>query len=390
MRVLLTNHGLKQRAGTELYVRDIALALQRRGVEPWCYAPELGEVAEEIRAAGVLVADRLEDLPGRPDVIHGHHRLETTAAGVFFSDVPILSYCHGSKPWQERPCRLPSVARWVAVDEACRERLIVEEGIDPQRIELLLNFVDTTRFPQRGPLPSQPRRALVFSNNASQETHLQVLREVCGTAGIELDVVGTASGKVVDNPGALLPQYDLVFAKARAAIEAMAVGCAVVQCDYAGAGRMVTPANFDELRVLNFGFKSLCFPLAAEHLLGEVRAYDATASRVVSDRVRSECSLEPAVDRLIVLYEEAVQGTRVGEPGATLRSAGLFLESEIAYATAGRAAVDARREVARLRGVLERTRAERQAAKEALAEAKARLAELKSRRSWWRRLWGRR
>ncbi|WP_256200362.1 hypothetical protein [Verrucomicrobium spinosum] len=33
MRVLFTNHGLNLRAGTELYVRDIAVALLKRGHE---------------------------------------------------------------------------------------------------------------------------------------------------------------------------------------------------------------------------------------------------------------------------------------------------------------------------------------------------------------------
>lgn len=117
MRVLFTNHGLNLRAGTELYVRDIAVALLKRGHEPWCWSTELGAVADELRAEGVLVVSSLADLPGQPDLIHGHHRLETTAAGMYFPDVPVISYCHGPRAWQERPCRLGNVAFWIAVDE---------------------------------------------------------------------------------------------------------------------------------------------------------------------------------------------------------------------------------------------------------------------------------
>ena len=229
--------------------------LHASGHEPWCYSRDLGAVAQGLRDAGVPVFDALEHLPGAPDIIHGHHRLETTAAGLFFPTVPVISFCHGPKDWREAPCRLPNVAFWVAVDRACEARLVNEEGIPADRIRLVLNFADTSRFPMRGPLPSTPRRALVFSNSASKRTHAPLLRKVCASRGIDLDVMGLDSGNSVGRPETAIANYDLVFAKARAAIEAMASGCAVIQCDYFGAGRLVTTANFEELRPWNFGFQ---------------------------------------------------------------------------------------------------------------------------------------
>ena len=49
-------------------------------------------------------------------------------------------------------------------------------------------------------------------------------------------------------PERVLGRYDIVFAKAKAAMEAMAVGAAVVLCDFGGVGPMVTWADFDRLR----------------------------------------------------------------------------------------------------------------------------------------------
>lgn len=394
MRILFTNHGLSQRAGTELYVRDIAVALRNRGHEPWCWSTEIGAVADELRAEGIRVVQTLAELPGQPDLIHGHHRLETTAAGLYFPDVPIVSYCHGPRAWQERPCRLPNVAFWIAVDEACRERLVNEEGLDPSRIRVLLNFFDADRFPLRGALPSRPERALVFSNYASRDTHVPVLREVCEAAGLRLDVVGLASGKVVEDPGALLVQYDLVFAKARAAIEAMAAGCAVVQCDSFGAGRMVAPDNFHELRERNFGFTTMRMPLTVEHLTAQVRQYDAVACGAVSERVRRECSLDHAVEQLLGHYQDALQWKVPSSSSVEgLEGAALLLEREIPYARAGREVLDVRRELEKLRGELERVRGERDDAKTSLAATKERLIQVKAeaaalqqRKSWWERL----
>ena len=60
MRVLLTNNTLANRAGTELYVRDVAIELLRRGHHPVAYSTHLGPVAEELRAATVPVIRSLD------------------------------------------------------------------------------------------------------------------------------------------------------------------------------------------------------------------------------------------------------------------------------------------------------------------------------------------
>jgi hypothetical protein len=55
MRVLFTNNTLAGRMGTELYVRDVAVALLKRGHQPIAYSTILGDVADELRAAGIPV-----------------------------------------------------------------------------------------------------------------------------------------------------------------------------------------------------------------------------------------------------------------------------------------------------------------------------------------------
>lgn len=333
MRILITNNALSHRAGTELYVRDIALGLRRHGLEPICFSLNLGEVAEELQAHGIQVVTHLRRDIGPLDVIHGQHRFETTLAGMAFPTAPIISWCHGPLAWQESPCTLPNVVQYAAVDEACRQRL-VDEGIEPSRIQIMLNFADTARFQPREPLPAKPRRALIFSNYARESTHLPVVREACEACGIPLDVVGRGVGTEVAHPETVLPQYDLVFAKARAAIEAMAVGCAVIQCDHFGAGRLVSPAIFDELRPLNFGYKSMTYPLTAEHLVSQIQLYDPRDAAEVSLRIRQEASLEATLPRLIALYEAArAQPVPAFDPW---EAAAPWLASEVGFMKRGR------------------------------------------------------
>lgn len=307
MRILLTNNTLNQRAGSELYLRDIALELMRRGHQPVAYSTNLGPIAAELRAATVPVIQSLDSLGEPPDIIHGQHHYETLSAMLRFPDAPAIYYCHGWTPWEETPLRFPRILQYVAVDEVCRERLITEGGIPSVRIELLFNFFDARRFPPRGPLPIQPRFALAFSNTFSEDSDLPTLREACAQGGIELDATGIKVGQPEPNPGELLQKYDIVFAKARAAIEAMAVGNAVVLCNPGRLGPMVTSENFSNLRPLNFGIRTLDRPLSVESLVAEMQRYQPSDAMQVTALVRSQCELQDSMDRLLSLYERVIE-----------------------------------------------------------------------------------
>jgi hypothetical protein len=210
------------------------------------------------------------------------------------------------------PLHHPAVRRYVAVDEVCIDRLVREEGIPPSRVELLLNFVDLDRFRPRPPLPGRPARALVLSNAATPDGYARVVAEACRRAGITLDVVGLAAGNASNAPETLLPAYDLVFAKGRTVLEALAVGCAAVLADAAGAGPLVTPENFGVLRARNFGIRELTHIHDAEWYASQIAQYRAPASAAVSARVRAEAGIEPAMDRLLDIYSAA----RAAPPGA--------------------------------------------------------------------------
>ncbi|TLD71053.1 glycosyltransferase family 4 protein [Phragmitibacter flavus] len=385
MRILITNNTLDERAGTELYVRDVAFALRAMGHEPVCFSMKLGEVAAELEAGGVRVVTDLARAHGPFDVIHGHHRIETTLAAMAYPQVPVISFCHGPKIWPESPCTMPSVVQYVAVDEACRERLITE-GVAEERIVRLLNFVDLSRFPPRRPLPVKPRKALVFSNNADVGGHLSVIEETCGRFEVTVEVIGRASGKVSADPGTLMAEYDVVFAKARAAIEAMAVGCAVIQCDYFGVGWLVTSEKFDALRPLNFGYQSMDQPLTVEHLSSQMAAYDAADAAVVSARIRAEASLDQFVPQLLDVYERALG---VSVPAFDpWEAAADFLKEQMEQAKEAQHRLplmevhleDARRKVSTLREKAAGLKTKNERLKEQLSKQQK-----QGRKAWWKR-----
>src|SRR5205823_5937134 len=97
-----------------------------------------------------------------------------------------------------------------------------------------------------------------------------IVRQACAARGIQLDALGIGVGRSESHPERLLGQYDLVFAKARAALEALAMGTSVIACDSAGLAGMVTPENYERLRRLNFGVRCLRDPITFENVTREL------------------------------------------------------------------------------------------------------------------------
>lgn len=320
LRVLITCITLAERTGSVLYVRDLAMGLLDRGHTPIVYSTELGKVAKEIQAATIPVIGDLDALTTQPDIIHGNHHPETMTALLRFPGVPAVHTCHGWDAWEAAPPLFPRILRYIAVDFACHDRLVFEHGIPEERVRVLFNSVDLKRFKLRGPLPMHPKRALVFSNYASEQTHLIAVRKACAYAGITLDVIGEAGGNPSERPDeAVLGQYDLVFAKARCALEAMAVGTAVVLCDTAGAGPMVTTGELDRLQRLNFGRRAFRESLGPEQLTREIARYDAADAAEVTRRIRATAGLAKAVDDLLALYYEVLaEHKSAGEGNAAM------------------------------------------------------------------------
>lgn len=317
MRVLITNFYMGNRSGTVQYVRDLALELTRRGHAAAVYTWQRGPVCTELEASGIQVIETPRRCRFSPDIVHAHHYPITLAALRSFATIPGIFVCHDHLPswaWDRSPNH-PRIRRYYGVSALCVDRLRME-GAPADRTLLLPNFVDLTRFRPRPPLPAHPRRALVFSNYAHARTHLPVIAEACRLVGLDLDVIGEGAGRASIRPEETLGRYDIVFAKAKAAIEAMAVGAAVVLCDSDGAGPMVTSDGLDELRSVNFGFEALREPLRPTSLLPQIARYDAEDAARVRDRIRATAGLDRAIERLIGIYEEVI-GEYSGRPATT-------------------------------------------------------------------------
>jgi hypothetical protein len=301
-RVLIATHSVTSCSGADLYTRDLALALLRRGWQPVVCAAILGAVAEELRQATIPVTSDITSIAAVPDVIHGHHHIETLTALARFPGVPALFVCHDGLTWHSTPPRTPRIGAYVAVDRNCRDRLMLQHGIAEVRI--VPNAVDMERFRRRDALPARPRRALIFSNAASEKSFAATIASACSQREISLDIIGKAAANENDHPEEILGNYDLVFGKARCALEAAATGAAVIVCDERGLAGLITTRDLDAMRQLNFGVRLLQRPITEETIGAEIDRYDAADAAKVTDAVRATAGVDLLAEQFIEIYDD--------------------------------------------------------------------------------------
>jgi hypothetical protein len=290
-------------SGSEVAAELAADGLRRAGHEPVIYAPALGEQAERMRVRGHVVADRLSAIPFKPDVIHAQHSSPTLMAMTAFPDVPAVHVCHSARFAQEAPILHPQVRRFVAVDDLCRQRCLAD-GAPADRLSIVHNPVDLLRFVERPPLPDRPRKALLLTKTKDQR---QAVAVACKARGIAFDELGSAVGNVAPNLEAILPQYDVVFATARMALEAAAVGCAVIVADGRGVRGMLTSEVWTEWRLQNLGARLLAEPVTSDALIKALDAYDPKDAAQVTRQVRADADLTDYVAAMTRLYHAAIE-----------------------------------------------------------------------------------
>jgi hypothetical protein len=300
MRILIANGWIGGRSGSEVHTKDLAMCLHQRGHACTVYVGVIKkEDADvlELRGSGVKVITRPEEAE-TPDIIIGHHRRETMRACLAHPRTPAIQICHDATHERDRAVG-PEVAQaWGAVDAFCQERLVRETGLSPDDIFLTFNPVDLRLFPSRTtPPPTPPRRGVLFYSDAATPSILTTVREACEHEGVALDAIGPGR-RFVDEPGRVLAGYDVVFGKARCAIEAMASGAHVILCAPEGIGPLVTPDNFHALRRRNFGRSLLTEPAESELLRTRLRGLDTDATAELTKLVRRHNCTERLAEHL--------------------------------------------------------------------------------------------
>ena len=266
--------------------------------------------------ASVPVIDDLDGMSEAPDLIHANHHPVMMAAAARFPDTPVISAHQDFVNWLDAPQPLPAISRWIAVDRALADRLIFEGGVPADRIEVVLNAVDTRQFSLGRRIPAEPRRALAFAKNSQ---HIDAVNVACSRAGIEVTWVGSAVGRVERDVSALMRNSDLVFGSALTALEAMACGRAVIVCDGRGLAGFCTPDRWRAWRPHNFGLRMLNKALTPQAVSAEIERYSREDAEAACELTRTEADLERRTDQILGLYERVLREAQPVPQRDTLR-----------------------------------------------------------------------
>ena len=304
--ILITNLQLTIPGGTVSYVKDLSLFLVNKGFGVEVFTYKIGVVGEEMIEEGIHVVTQLSDLKNRPDIIHAHHYPTAFEALNYFKDVPAIYFIHNKTSRFDTPLYHPNIICHAAVDYNCLDRYHDYPVSNQLTQKVIYNWVDTNRFKLKESSNKIPARAVVFSNYATRDNHYQIIVEACRQLNLPLDTIGAGMGNSLSHPEAVLANYDIVFAKAKAAMESLAIGNAVVLCDFAGVGGMVQYADIDYLRKFNFGRKVLIHSYTVEKLIEEIKKYNVDDINQTTKWIRENVSLEVIGKQLIDCYTQLI------------------------------------------------------------------------------------
>jgi hypothetical protein len=290
-------------------ISDVAKYLKTSGRDVIIYSPHCGKVAADLRSIRIPVTSSIEEVISfDPSVLHLNHFESANPLVQLLKDrAVIFNMVHGLLPRPGLP-GYSSVDCYGCVSIHSKAKVYALTGVGWDDIVMLPNFFDDRRFTQISN-PTGTRKALIFSSRTPAEFR-ERLRTLLTQLGFALDHVGYG-GTVSPTPEQVLPQYDLVFAVGRSAIESLASGAHVVLWDYGVIGPAVTPENYWKCIATNFDLASNTLPWtfiddleSADWLRDQVLKMTPASRIRISELTRAYLPLSTAGARLMGVYDD--------------------------------------------------------------------------------------
>ena len=288
MNVVATTHNLRI-GGSQGYLLLVGEQLERLGHHFVVHAPEReGPLADLAAERGIRVARSESALPEACDVVLVQDGMMAHRLAEAYPRVPQVFRCPSELFDLQLPPQLPGlVGATVALSERVAQRLRAL-ALSPEVVRLT-QPVDTSRFGGGEALRARPRRAVLLGNYL-QGPRRELLIETWGAAGVQCEVAGNL-GEPTLEPERVLADADIVVAKGRAAVEAMASGRAVYVYDQFGGDGWITPQSYRALEADNFAGQATAAVPSAEALARDLATYDPQMGMANRDlAVRHHCA----------------------------------------------------------------------------------------------------
>ena len=264
-------------------------------------------------------------------LVHAHSRASGWSSYVAckLTGTPMITTVHGRQPVHASRKAFHALGyRAVAVCEDIARQIIDNLGVDPAKVQVLRNGIETDRFqPVLAPDNARPVIAIIGRLSGPKgELCYRLLDEVLDLDACQVLVVSGTKVPArfarfqdrvdfvgyVDDVPALMAGCDLVIGAGRVAMEALLCGRPAFAIGEARAIGLVTEQNLAEALASNFGDigpQDLAIDFAA--LKGQITP--ALASKRVPDSLRQriwqEYDLQAVVSGLESIYQDAVVET---------------------------------------------------------------------------------
>jgi hypothetical protein len=292
MRFVLANRSLLAAGGTEVHLVTFGEHLQRLGHEVLLFAPELGPFADHARRRGLDVQDNPRELPAACDVVFAQDGIVACElARRYPQALMIFRVCSDVFDF-ELPPQLDGLVDLMVVLSDRYERLAKACAVKVPVLRLRVP-IDIDRLVPLGTLRERPQRAVLLGNYPERE---ELVREVWGRRGVEVRRVGVDVQSY--DVAAAVADADIVVAKSRAALDAMACGRAVYVYDVFGGDGWVTPESYAALEADNFAGQATDRVIDAAALADDLGGYRQEMGVVNRDLVLQHHS---ARDHVIAL-----------------------------------------------------------------------------------------
>ncbi|HEY5549744.1 MAG TPA: hypothetical protein VIK37_00855 [Candidatus Saccharimonadales bacterium] len=268
LKILLSTYSLDL-SGVPTYSLTLYNELVKRGYKVAVYSPGNGPLAELMDVHPNF--DKLET----PDVILAQANKCAIRMKDRFPKVPMIFINHGVLPALEQPPRIP-IDRYIAINEQS-VNLLVRQYVNPARIDIVRDFVDTERFKPLQPLQAKPR--VLFMSNYKKWKTYYTIESACKNLGLEFRAVGSPYGRSRDIVQDI-NQADLVISMGRGIIEAMACGRAAISYSELYGDGYLTSEVYMESRTRNFGGYECRYTFGVEDLMTEINKFDPDSGRI--------------------------------------------------------------------------------------------------------------
>jgi hypothetical protein len=269
VRFVLGNRLMGIVGGTETHLVTLGTELLRLGHEVVIYSPEhVGPFADHARQRGLDVLGEVCELPAECDVVFAQDGLVVyDLVKRYPQALTVFRICGDVYDFQSPP-QLDGIVDLVVVLSERYARLAQACAVSAPLLRLRVP-VDIDRLVPIGALRARPRRAVILGNYPDR---VQVVGEAWERHGVEVRQVGGAQRRhdIADT----LENADIVVAKSRAALDAMACGRAVYVYDTFGGDGWVTPETYPAMEADHFAGQATDRVIGAAELQRDIADYD--------------------------------------------------------------------------------------------------------------------